>query len=73
MEENDCKFWTYQVKNGNCFLKTSDANRKSDKHGAISGSSGCSTGKGGSITGTKSWEAYTKLSAHSHKFVELRN
>jgi len=43
MEENDCKFWTYQVKNGNCFLKTSDANRKSDKNGAISGSSGCST------------------------------
>ena len=49
IEENDCKFWTYQVKNGNCFLKTSDANRKSDKNGAISGSSGCSTGKGGSI------------------------
>merc|ERR1719367_720137 len=43
MEENDCKFWTYQVKNGKCFLKTSDAGRKKDKKGAISGSSGCST------------------------------
>jgi len=43
MEENDCKFWTYQVKNGGCFLKTSDANQKKDKNGAISGSSGCST------------------------------
>merc|ERR1719367_2080754 len=43
MEENDCKFWTYQVKNGKCFLKTSDANQKKDKNGAISGSSGCST------------------------------
>ena len=47
MEENDCKFWTYQVKNGRCFLKTSNPKEKKDKNGAISGSSGCSTGKYG--------------------------
>ena len=49
MEESDCKFWTYQAKKDRCFLKTSDANRKKVKNGAISGSSGCSTGKGASI------------------------
>ena len=43
LEEDGCRYWTYNTYTKICYLKTSDVNEK-DSTGSISGSVGCSVG-----------------------------
>ena len=49
--EGPCLFWSFKNSNGNCWLKTSDAGRRSHA-GTISGAKKCGASTGGMILST---------------------